>query len=539
MKRRLYYNGPILTMDKANPRAEAVLTENGAIVAVGDYREVESLAAEAERVDLQGRTLMPGFVDGHGHMIETGLREACDCDLTGCTCYEEILERICRFREKNNLIHGETIRAIGYDLGIMKEDMHPTAALLDSLGFDNPIACVHISGHMGSYNTVALKKAGITDETYVCPEGGSVGRDEHGKLNGYFEEAARVPLFRMYDRCYNDEELKKGCLTAQEIYLKYGYTTVQDGGRNIEQRLDIITRMAEEKQLKLDVVFYLNSEDSIPLWEKALEQWGRDYRNHLKIGGVKLALDGSPQARTAWMLEPYEGESEYRGYPISPDEKVEQMISNALDYDMQVLAHCNGSAASEQFVSSWERVSARKKKGQGTRPVMVHCQTVTYDQLDRMKAIGMMPTFFINHCYYWGDTHIKNFGERGYRISPMKQALDRGIVCSMHQDSPVIKPNMLESIWCAVNRITSSGVCVGEENRIDCYDALIAATNGGAYTYFEEEKKGILKSGAIADFVILDKDPTAVPPMEIKDIQVLATIKEDEVLYQKGKEGQA
>ena len=533
MKRTLYYGGPILTMDKFCPRVEAMLTENGRIAAVGSYGEVESIAADAVRVDLQGRTLMPGFVDGHGHMIETGLREACDCDLTGCTSYEEILDRIRRFREKKNLVHGEVIRAIGYDLAIMKEDTHPTAVLLDSLGFDNPIACVHKSGHMGAYNTVALEKAGIKDETYVCPPGGSVGRTEDGRLNGYFEEIARAPLYQMYDRCYSEEEIEKGFLAAQDIYLKYGYTTVQDGGRNAEQRFDIISRMAEEKRLKVDVVFYLNSDNSVPLWKKALGKCGRDYWNHLKIGGVKLALDGSPQARTAWMLEPYEGEAEYRGYPTHTDEKVEALISDALDYDMQTLAHCNGSAASEQFISCWEKVAARKNKGEGARPVMIHSQTVTYDQLDRMKEIGMMPSFFINHCYHWGDTHIKNFGERGYRISPMKQALDRGIVCSMHQDSPVILPDMLESIWCAVNRITSSGVCVGQDNRIDCYDALIAATNGGAYTYFEEDNKGILKPDAIADFVILDKDPTAVEPMEIRNIKVLATIKEDEMLWRR------
>jgi len=532
MRRRLYYGGPILTMDQAHPRAEAVLTENGRIVEVGAYEAVAAMAADAERVDLQGRVLMPGFVDGHSHMIGVGLREAHECDLTGCTSFDEILDRIRRFREERDLTHGEVIRSVGYDLAVLKEGVHPTAALLDSLGFDNPITCIHKSQHMGAYSTVAMEKAGITDETYVCPPGGSVGRTEDGKLNGYFEETARSLLAEQYDRNYTKEEIEKAILVAQEQYLRYGYTTVQEGGSS-RIRWDVISKVADEQDLKLDVVFYPSADPEMPWWKRTKDSRGGEYQNHLKIGGVKTFLDGSPQVRTAWMLEPYEGETEYRGYPSKTDEELEQTLSDALDLDMQVLAHCNGSAASEQFISCWERVTARKNKGEGARPVMIHCQTVTYDQLDRMKAIGMMPSFFIGHCYYWGDTHIKNFGERGYRISPMKQALDRGMVSSMHQDSPVTRPDMLHSIWCAVNRITSSGVCVGEENRIDCYDALIAATNGGAYTYFEEEKKGILKSGAIADFVILDKDPTAVPPMEIKDIKVLATIKEDEVLYRR------
>ncbi len=162
---------------------------------------------------------------------------------------------------------------------------------------------------------------------------------------------------------------------------------------------------------------------------------------------------------------------------------------------------------------------------------MIHSQTVRGDQLDRMARIRMMPSFFVGHCFFWGDTHIKNLGDRAFGISPAKQALKRGMVFSLHQDSPVTPPDMLHSVWCAVNRITREGVILGEDNRIDCYDALIAATNGGAYTYFEEETKGILRQGAVADFVILSDDPTAVDPMTIKDIRVLSTIKEDSVIY--------
>jgi len=235
--------------------------------------------------------------------------------------------------------------------------------------------------------------------------------------------------------------------------------------------------------------------------------------------------------KTAWMLDPYEGETEYRGNRGKTDEELERRLAHAIKWNLQALAHCNGSAACEQYVTAWEKAVAKNKEAMKLRPVMIHAQTVTYDQLDRMAKIGMMPSFFVGHCFFWGDTHMKNLGERGMRISPAKQAQSRGIPFNFHQDSPVTPPNMLHSIWCAVNRITRNGVCVGEDNRIDCYDALIAATRGGAYSYFEEETKGILKAGALADFVILDQDPTAVDPMTIKDIKVLKTIKEDEVIY--------
>lgn len=524
--KKLYVGGTILTMDKSCPSVEAVLTENGRIVAAGDYQSLE--ASDAVLVDLQGKTLMPAFVDGHSHAIGVGLNLNHSCDLTGCGDFEELLNRIRRFRKEKNLIHGENIQCRGYDPAILKEGCHPTAAILDSLNIDNPVACIHQSGHMAVYNSAAMKKAGVDRKNFVCPEGGLAGRDETGQLNGYFEENARNAVSFIFASDYCEEDIKKAILTAQDYYIKHGYTTIQDGSMNQSLRISCLDQLAESGQLKVDFVAYLTSAPGeTKFWEHVLKTHGRGYKNRLKIGGVKMFLDGSPQARTAWLTKPYQGETEYKGYPILTDEQVQERLKNSLAYGLQTLAHCNGDAASEQFLSCFERVSAEMKEAQDCRPVMIHSQTVRYDQLERMRKIGMMPSFFIGHCYYWGDTHIKNLGDRGYRISPIRKALDFGLPVSLHQDSPVTPPDMLHSIWCAVNRVSRNGVVVGAENKIDCYDALIAATNGGAYTYFEEETKGILKKNAVADFVILDQDPTSVDPMKIKDIKVLETIKED------------
>ena len=211
-------------------------------------------------------------------------------------------------------------------------------------------------------------------------------------------------------------------------------------------------------------------------------------------------------------------------------------MRRAAEHGLQPIAHCNGDAASEQFLSVWEKLYQEDPRRAALRPVMVHAQTVGYDQLARMAKCGMMASFFVGHCFYWGDTHLKNFGERGWRISPVAQALAEGVPFNFHQDSPVTPPDMLHSIWCAVNRMTRNGICIGEENRISCYDALIAATQGGAYAYFEEDTKGILKPGAAADLVILSEDPTAVSPDRIKDIKIDRTIKGDVVLYRSGAE---
>jgi len=528
--KKLYFGGPILTMDRACPRVEAVLTENGIIVGVGSYKDLA--CSGAEPCDLRGRTLMPGFVDGHSHMHSLGTNLTRQCDLTGCTGFDDLLDRLRRYRQEKNLTHGEPIIARGYDLALMAEGQHPTAQVLDALGFDNPIKCTHQSGHMCACNTVAMKKAGISAATYICPEGGFVGKTESGELNGYFEEKAGGACNAAFQSETPDKDMEEAILVAQDYYISRGFTTIQDGSGNPINRLDCYDRLAKAGKLKVDVVAYMSATgEEMQKLARLRQEYGKSYHNHLKLGGIKFFLDGSPQARTAWLSKPYEGESAYCGYPTLTDQQVEERLLRALENDLQPMAHCNGDAASEQYLSAWEKVTKGGKLGQNLRPVMIHAQTVTYDQLDRMAKLGMMASFFVGHCYYWGDTHLQNLGDRGMRISPVNTARKKGVAFNFHQDSPVTPPDMLHSVWCAVNRITRKGVTLGEENKIDCYEALIAATNGGAYGYFEEETKGILKPGAVADFVVLEKDPTAVEPMQIKDIRVLATVKEDAVLY--------
>ncbi len=532
MKKTLYYGGSILTMDKAAPRAEAVLTKNGRIEAVGRYDDLKE--AGGTPFCLAGRTLMPAFVDGHSHFLGYGVDKLKNCDLSACTSFDDLLETIRAFRKKRGLTHGEPISCRGYDPEQMREGRHPDASLLDSLGVDNPIVCTHISGHIAAYNTVAMKMAGVLDGDYVCPAGGFAGRDENGSLTGYFEETAKAPFGKIFTSADPKRERYEGALLAQEIYLRNGFATVQDGSGNGLGAISTLRTLADEGKLKTDVVAYLSPKKKFEETRRALfAECGRGYTNRLKLGGVKTFLDGSPQARTAWLSRPYEGESEYCGYPTASDAALAYRIGAALDEGNQIMAHCNGDAASEQFIRVFnEEVTKRGMLGRDLRPVMIHAQTVRFDQLERMKPLTMMPSFFVGHCHYWGDTHLRNLGERGRHISPTGWATELGIPFSLHQDCPVTPPDMLLSIDCAVNRVTRSGIALDTENRLSVYDALIAATRGGAYQYFEENEKGVLRSGAVADFVLLDRDPTAVDPTEIRDLRVEMTIKEDEIVYE-------
>lgn len=312
--------------------------------------------------------------------------------------------------------------------------------------------------------------------------------------------------------------------------------------------------------LKLDLISYMDIRDSDAA-RNTFESHIKNYKGHMKIGGYKMFLDGSPQGRTAWMRTPYlpetpdkqekrqgdasprthETKEDYCGYNTLEDSQVKENILKAELEDMQLLAHCNGDMAAEQYMDQLETVYRELESGHSRkpgfyrgdiRPVMIHAQLLGLDQLERVKKLGVIPSFFLAHVYHWGDIHMRNFGpERAGRISPAASALKEGICFTLHQDSPVIMPDMMETLWCAVNRRTREGKVLGPEERIPVWDALKAVTVNGAYQYFEENEKGTVTPGKKADFVVLEQNPLETGADEIRNIRVLATIKEDRLLW--------
>ena len=293
----------------------------------------------------------------------------------------------------------------------------------------------------------------------------------------------------------------------------------------------IIPPVPTEK-LKLDIVVYIMAEDYANAAIEFPEHINK-YKDRIKIGGAKLILDGSPQGKSAWLTMPYENETEYCGYPIHTDMEVEQVLLDSIKGNYQILVHCNGDAAAQQFINEYKKsFNMTSDAGTDLRPVMIHCQTIRDDQLDEMKKLRIIPSIFIGHVYYWGDVHLKNLGNiRGNHISPVKSALDRGLIYNFHQDAPVTRPNMLHSVWCAVNRLSKGGRSIGEDQCIGVYDALKGVTINAAYEYHEEEQKGSIKEGKKADLIILDNNPLEVDKLKIKDIRVVETIKSGETVY--------
>lgn len=524
--KKLYFGGPILTMEKEGDYAEALLTEGGTILALGSLAELCALAPDAERIDLRDACLMPAFLDAHSHFsqVASGMMQV---SLEGVRCTDEIAARIAAFCREVSPAAGEWIFARGYDPHLLSDGKNPSLAALDAFSGEHPLVLQYQSGHMGLFNSMALAALGITPDT-PSPQGGTIEVLE-GKLTGYLEENAYFAAIKAAPMI-SPQKMLESYRRAQQKYASLGITTIQEG-MFVRQMFPFYPLLEKEGILKLDLVAYAE----LPAWEAAKAEFPghiRQYKGNWKLGGLKIFLDGSPQGRTAWMRTPYRGEAEYCGYGTMKDSAVLGAMNRAAEEGVQLLAHCNGDAAAAQFLRCLSECEKTCPQMKALRPVMIHAQLLGKDQIAEARRLGVIASFFVAHVWHWGDTHLQNFGrERATGISPSGSALREGLPFTFHQDAPVIEPNMLETVWCAVNRRTKKGFQLEEAERIPVFEALKAVTATAAYQYFEENEKGTLRAGKCADFVILGSDPLMTDPEKLRDIPVLQTIKAGEVIY--------
>lgn len=526
---KIYHNGPIITMEDSQLEVEVLIEHEGKIVYVGAKNGITPYITDTvEWIDLKGNTLMPAFIDAHSHISDTAtlLKTA---DLSSAKNFTDIVTLLKSFINNNDISHQPFVVGMGYDHNSLEEHCHPDRHLLDPAFPDIPIMLVHASIHMGVANARMLEILNVTADT-PSPEGGIIARfDNSNEPNGYLEETAFNPAY--------DLILKELALTtddiikAEHLYIQNGILTIQEGSTDYKT-IELCRSAADKHLLTCDLVAYpaFNFARGIgDSFERNADCIGI-YKNHFKVGGYKIIGDGSPQGRTAWMTEPYEGTDDC-SYAWVTDEDMQAYTDLAYSENRQVLCHCNGDAAAEQFLVACEH-SETKYPNRNLRPVMIHCQTVRDDQLKRMAKINMIASIFVDHVYYWGDIHLKNFGPlRGHHISPAKSALDYGVSFNFHTDCPVVMPNLFQTAWTAVNRITKNGIVLGEDQRIDVLNALKALTINAAYLYFEENEKGSLKAGKNADLIIVDENPLTIDPTRLKDIKVLYCYKNGVLVY--------
>ena len=536
----IYYGGDIITINDDQPSAEAVAVRNGQILAVGRMDAVFKLKGEGTRiVNLAGKTLLPGFVDAHSHVYGVGgqatfanLLPAPDGEGTDIPSLQRILRTYSEEHADIVKVMGWIV-GFGYDESQLSERRPPNRNELDAVSRNLPVYIIHPSGHLGVCNSKALQLCGITSAT-ENPKGGVIRREADGRTpNGVLEETAHfLVLSKLFDQ--PKDFMEAMFLKGVAMYASYGYTTAQEGRASVLQ-VEVMAGVARKGGLSIDVVAY---PDLLTDRKAIAKPWlSRDYSNHFRVGGGKIIVDGSPQGKTAWRDRPYyvppEGyTTDYAGYPSASNQEILKAVDDAFANGWQVLAHANGEAAIDLYIAAIRE--ATKKHGSGDRrPVLIHGQFLRKDQVDPLNELGIFPSLFPMHTFYWGDWHREQTvgPERADDISPTGWMMSRGMKFTSHHDAPVAKPDSMRVLEATVTRRTRSRDILGPSHRVPVMIALKATTLWPAYQHFEENRKGSIEQGKLADFVVLSNNPTKVDPEMIHEIKILETIKEGRTVY--------
>jgi predicted amidohydrolase YtcJ len=556
-KATMYYGGDIITMEGDSAMyAEAIVEKDGKIIFVGDKATALSKAGnKAVQVDLAGKTLLPGFIDTHGHMVYFG-KNLMDQSLTGVKDIPEIIQRM---QSHIAQVPGDGwIVGMGYAPLKMKELRHPTADELDKVSMDRPVLIVHSSGHGGSMNHALMKLLHI-DEKTVDPAGGEYIREKGSKMPaGPMEETALIDV-RNQRPAFTGEAADKVIEGASKIWASNGQTTAMECGLGLgADDISIVENAIEKKILPIDLVVFSKesaTDDVVNAAYGVSESYApkstgnatkllsnrvdldKRYINRVRLGGIKFWLDGNPVL--AWMSEAYATpppgrKPGFKAYGQIPDSLIFSFFDKYWKTNMQINMHVMGDEAIEQALRAIE--AAVKKHGMSDhRPVFVHCGYARPDQIARMKTVGAIPSFLSIGLYGQGDEIEQLWGtKRASNGMAAQSMLKAGVPFTLSHDAPITPPMIMPLVSAAVNRITSSGKLLGADQRISPYQALQAVTSAAAYQIKEEKNKGTLQVGKVADFVMLDQNPLKVAPATLADIKVVETIKEGKSIFKLG-----
>jgi predicted amidohydrolase YtcJ len=490
-------------------------------------------------IDLNGQTLIPGFIDAHSH-FSFAMKLVRQADLSPppvghINSISAIVNTLDKLKNENNIAPGEWIVGWGYDQDQLEEIRHPNRYDLDVQFPDHPVFLLHTSAHMAVLNSKGLELAGISSET-SDPEGGVIVRMPNSREpSGLVQESVLYPVSQLAISNTADELILL-LEETQQFYASQGITTAQDG------LMDMATFKFLDSLAMLDKLFL--DIEALARFQEAKE-WVTDYKDRfgrsesrLRLTGLKIVTDGSPQGKTAFFSKPYLTEvpgcaHACTGVPIVNSDQLSGLLKLTYSNGIQTYVHCNGDASIDMLLDAHRQTKGLwKAESRNSRTVVIHSQFVRPDQLDAYAEFGFVPSFFTNHAFYWGDVHLENLGEeRANFLSPLHTANKKGIIVTNHTDYIVTPLNQLFMVWTAVNRTSRSGKVIGPSERISPHEALKAITINAAYQHHTEKMKGSISQGKLADLVILDRNPLEVPKDEIKDIKVVETIKEGKSIY--------
>jgi predicted amidohydrolase YtcJ len=534
---QVWNNGQVLTMDADGRRATALVIEGERIVAVGSDEDVAPWVSKADvEIDLEGRTVVPGFIEAHGHFPGAGLAAvAADLNSPPIGVIRTIPEALDALKELDAAQPGDDwLIGFGYDDTMLEEMRHFTRHDLDEVSTNRPVFVMHISGHMSVINSLALERLGITTES-PDPPGGEIRKDpETGEPTGLLFETASRPVQMEVLNMPLPQQLAV-VRSAAEIYASQGFTTVQNGLATLDQ-IKGLSGGAKIGLIPQRLMVWPKDEVGLEALEGNLDldQYASD---RVYIGATKLVGDGSIQGYTGYLSEPYhepgEHPADYRGYPNIDADTVNAQVKALHCAGQQVAVHENGDAAIDLFLDAWEG-ALEACPAEDARPILIHAQMSRPDQLERMKKLGVTPSFFSAHVYYWGDRHRDVFlgPERAARISPAASALALGLRFTTHLDTPIVPIDSMLQLWAPVARETSSGKPLGPEERISVEQALRSMTSDAAWQLRLEDRVGSIVPGKQADLVILSANPLEHDG-DLRDIEVEQTVVGGVTIYTK------
>jgi len=541
----IYTARRVITMNPANPEGQAVAVRDGRVLGVGSVEELSHWGDNVVDDRFADKVIMPGFIEAHSHSGAGGMwaytyvgyfdRRAPDGSVwAGCKSIADVVARLKEVSDKMAAVGAaddDPLLAWGLD-PIYYEGERLYAQHLDEVSDVRPVYVNHASFHLATVNSATMRLADITADT-MTP---GVDKGEDGEPNGELQEPAAMGLASGH--------VGFGLLMGGDDPLwNYGYearnaghTLVTDlaGGHLDEERVEQLHRVVDDPEFPARMMMSISFGRGAPkppaeLAERAVEVKENEQTEKLRFGIVKLVLDGSIQGFTARVSWPHYYDAP-PGHPgnglwLLPPETAADTLFEYHRRGLTVHCHCNGDEASEVFIDAVEQVLERHPRFDHRHTVQ-HCQLTTKDQYRRMAVLGMHANIFSNHMFYWGDQHraLTVGPERAEGMDACATAAREGVQFSIHSDAPVTPLGHLHVAWCAVNRLTASGEVLGENERISVDEALYACTIGAASQLNLDHEMGSIEAGKLADFAVLDDDPYAVDPKELKDIGVWGTV---------------
>ena len=517
-------NARVLTSDDSIPRAEAFAVKDDRFIAVGSSSDILNLASSSsEIIDAEGMTVTPGFIDAHSHPSSGGVNELVqvNADLRSVVEIKEAIAERAR-----NTPRGQWVRAFKYDDTKLDEGRPINRFDLDDAAPENPVVVGHRGGHTGVYNSMALAMAGVTAET-PDPDDGRFYRDDNGVLTGLVAEKARDVFRDLIPSDSNREERRDGIKLISQLMTAAGLTSVHQTGGSRNDMIAYQDARADDG-LRFRMYLFPRGQLFFDLVNSGIRTGFGD--EVFRIGAVKFGADGSASERTMAMSTPFEGRPGDHGILTMSQEEIHEAVENAHRNDFQIGIHANGDIAIDMVLNAYERVQSLWPRPD-PRHRIEHCSLVNPDLLRRIKATGSIPTPFYTYVHYHGNKWVY-YGEEKMRwMFAHKSFLDYDIPVAPASDYTPGPYEPLMGIQSMVTRKDWMGRVWGPNQRISVDEALKICTMNGAYASFEENIKGSITAGKLADFVILAEDPHDVDPDQIKNIEIVRTVVGGTTMY--------